>query len=258
MNITIVGSGNVAFTLARGLQKVPDVSVLQILSRNRRSGEQLADMLSCSYSNDAADLHMNTDLCLLCVGDSAITRLAQQLPTFASCLYAHTSGTVPSTALAQFAHFGVFYPLQTLSKERHIEWNSIPVLITGNDPASTSALSVLATKLGSPTSKIADEQRLVVHLAAVISNNFSTALTAVGAEILKAEGLDPVLLHPLLKEGVAKICELGALKAQTGPAIRQDLTTMDRHLALLKDDEQLQGLYRDLSALILRLHQRRD
>lgn len=250
LKISLIGSGNFAWTFARGVEPVNDLEIVQVISRSLQHASQLASYCHAQASNRLSALTDETDICLIAVNDDAIPVVAAQLPTFSNTIFAHTAGSVDSLVLGQFTHHGVFYPLQTLSKNVPMPWSNIPVLTTSSNPIVGGTLSTLGGKLGSSVLKITDEQRLSVHLAAVLANNFSNAMYGAASGLLADSGLPFSLLHPLIQEGASKATRLDPIDAQTGPAIRGDHSVQKKHLSLLEDYPQLKELYQLVSQFI--------
>lgn len=250
MNISIVGSGNVATTLVRGLAKLDDVRVGQIIGRNRLAVERLSSLAQASPCMDLSKMDHQFELCLIAVSDDAITEIVKNLPTDSEKIYAHTSGSIPRTVLDKYENNGVFYPLQTLSSNHEIAWSEIPVFITGSDRTTESTLSALASKLGANSEKITDDQRQDLHLSAIFANNFTNALYGIAHDLVKASKMDFSLLRPLILETARKVQVMYPKDAQTGPAKRDDLKIIDEHLTLLRKHEDWQELYTRMSQVI--------
>jgi len=250
MNIAIVGSGNVATVMARGIADLPDANVTQIISRNPNNARQLADMVGAEASGHLADLRADFDICMLAISDDAIAKVADHLPIHPDKIYVHTSGSVSGSVLSKHGRNGVFYPLQTISKNRNLPWSEIPLFLTASDPATLGMLSALASKLGAPHQKISDEQRSTLHLAAVFANNFSNAMYSISDQILASADLDFAALKPLIAETARKAQELKPSAAQTGPALRGDVEVMEKHLKLMQNNPEWQEIYRKISVAI--------
>jgi predicted short-subunit dehydrogenase-like oxidoreductase (DUF2520 family) len=166
----------------------------------------------------------------------------------------HCSGAAPSQVLAQGnLSYGVFYPVQSFSYGVLPDFSQIPVCLTAGNPDGLERLQALAVALKSPTHLLSDEQRSQVHLAAVLVNNFSNHLYALADQWMEAQQLPFSLLHPLLQETARKAVLAHPRSVQTGPALRGDQATINRHLNALRDQPELADLYQRLTDSIQRL-----
>ena len=190
---------------------------------------------------------------ILAVKDDAIVKVAGQLGYLnkGKRIFAHTSGATSSTVLAPYFHnYGIFYPLQTFSRTIPIDFDQLPLCIYGNDVVSNQQLTQLAKTICPNVYHLDDKQRRVLHVGAVMVNNFTNHLFAVTSEICKKEKLPFELLKPLIQETVNKLAYLDPKAAQTGPAARGDQGTINTHLNYLDSFPAYQELYRLLSASI--------
>ena len=252
--IVLLGSGNLATQIGPALVAAGAV-VVQVFSRRISNARILAKKLDCRATNKVATIVTDADLYLFAISDGAIRKVAEDLskhlPPKSNPIFAHTSG---ATALLVFKgltqNYGIFYPLQTFSKERLADFSTIPFCIDGNRKKVKTQLTELADTLSPNVHLIDDQQRATLHLAAVFVNNFTNALFGVGKEILDTHEIPFSLLTPLILETAKKVAQNEPLKMQTGPARRGDRATQERHLGLLTDHPSLQALYQELSNLI--------
>jgi predicted short-subunit dehydrogenase-like oxidoreductase (DUF2520 family) len=242
MNIVIIGSGNVAAVLGRKL-KAAGHNIMQIMSRNASAASVLAYEWDTESANYMSLLNKTADVYLIAVSDDAISDIATGLH-LPGKVVAHTAASVPKEAIKNITqHYGVFYPLQSLRKEMN-DLPDIPVFYDGSDAVAKQKLEQLANSISSQPAVIAgDEQRLKLHVAAVIVNNFVNHLYTLAEEYCKKEGIDFRQLLPLIEETASRIKEVLPNEVQTGPAIRHDKETIQKHLELLKDHPQLKNLY---------------
>lgn len=248
--VVLIGAGNVGWHLGRRF-KEKGISVAQVFSRNRDRAAALGAELACSFT-DRLDKIIPLDDCLylLAVKDDSIPEVAAQLANLSNTqrAMAHTSGAVESTVLKEhFENYGVFYPLQTLSRDRSVDFAKIPLCIYGPNQALEKALEALARRLSDQVQVINDQERKILHVAAVFVNNFSNHLFAVGKQIVEKESLSFDLLRPLIAETAAKVMENPPEKMQTGPARRGDQKTILAHLRYLQKHPEFQNLYRLIS-----------
>jgi predicted short-subunit dehydrogenase-like oxidoreductase (DUF2520 family) len=154
------------------------------------------------------------------------------------------------------SNYGVFYPLQTFSKSRKVDFSDIPICIEANHPSNLMKLEELGQKISNTVSQINSEERKTLHLAAVFTNNFVNHFYAIGAEILQAKKLDFELLKPLIRETAAKIEALDPVEAQTGPAKRNDQTIIGLHLKMLRNKPEYQKIYSFVTESIFQVHKK--
>ena len=208
-NIVLIGSGNLAEALARAISRTEGATLLQIFARNAKRGTALALENGTAWSSDPRELAA-ADLYILAVSDAAIGPLAENLPIPAEAAVVHTAGGIGIEALpARFNRRGVFYPLQTFTKGRNVNFAEIPIFVEGNDEAFTSELEIFARKLSRTIYRTDSAQRVRLHLAAVFACNFVNHLYALGGEVLHGTGLPFDVLKPLITETAAKAVDSG-------------------------------------------------
>lgn len=254
MKITLVGAGNVGWHLGRKLHSC-GLKIVQVFSRQAPKARELAAQTSADFTDNLASITPGADLYLLTVSDDAIAPIAHFLAAngLGGKLFAHTSGATPMRVFkgqSAPARYGVFYPLQTFSKNRKPDFSQIPFCVDANTDADRELLFSLAKKLSPKVYHIDDEQRAVLHLAAVFVNNFANHLFHAGYEILAKKNLSFELLLPLIRETAAKLDDGSPCDMQTGPARRKDRETIQRHLDLLKNQPEYRHLYEVLTESI--------
>ena len=250
--IVLIGAGNVGYHLGQRLAAV-GLPLVQVYSRTALHAHELALLTGAQPTVELGDITPDADLYLLAVPDDHIASVARTLRAFLpeQALVAHTSGATPSSLLAAyFTRYGVFYPLQTFSRGRAVDFSQAPLCIHAGQAADLTALIQLAQLLSNTVSAIDDQQRAVLHVAAVFVNNFVNYLYQVGHAITTQAQLPHELLQPLIAETAAKVQTLAPHQAQTGPAIRGDQATIQRHLTYLQAHPQWQAIYQLLSSCI--------
>jgi predicted short-subunit dehydrogenase-like oxidoreductase (DUF2520 family) len=256
MKIALIGAGNVAYHLSKRFAEC-GVKVIQVFSRTQSRADIVAAKCNAEAITDLSKISRNCDVYLLAVSDSAIPEVSATLVKlgFKSKLIAHTSGATPSTTLSESgcSRFGVFYPLQTMSKLSHPDFNKIPLCVDSINETDLALLTELGLKICPNVFHIPDTQRAVLHVAAVFVNNFANHMFHIGKEILDASDLPFRLLLPLIQETVVKLDQGTPEEMQTGPAKRGDLETVQRHVELLKPFPEYQELYRMLTMSIRRM-----
>lgn len=246
--IVIIGAGNVAYHLGKRFHEV-GLEVLQVFSRLEEKAQRLAGLIDASYTTDLQNLRQDADLYVLAVSDGAIEAVQAMLKHRISIdnLLVHTSGVTPQTVFSAFPNHGVFYPLQTFSVARSADFSIIPICIDAAQIKHIRALRELAKRISPNVYHITDEQRSKLHVAAVFINNFSNHLAQIAYDITVREGLSFDLLRPLMLETALKIQAHEPQKVQTGPAMRKDDESIQRHLEYLSFDPNLQAIYRMLT-----------
>lgn len=237
MTISIIGYGNVAFHLGKRLRE-KGIFINQIIGRNAEKAAWLADILSTDFETDFSKIKTDSDIYIIAVSDSAIPLVADKLSQILdNQLVVHTSGSIPSTILEPyFKNFGTFYPLQTFSLSSQPDFESIPFFINAPTIHSVDLLKNLGEQIAHNIYEIADDKRIVLHIAAVFINNFTNHLFQIGYDILEKEHLPFDVLKPLILETVHKIQNHKPEDMQTGPAKRGDLVTIEKHLEYLKNN----------------------
>jgi predicted short-subunit dehydrogenase-like oxidoreductase (DUF2520 family) len=258
MKIVLIGAGNVATHLGRKLVEVGE-EVVQVFSRKILNAGQLALELGAGYTNGLEGVVQNADLCIIAVHDDAIGEVAATLALNGDLdkLVVHTSGATPmrvfSDAAPNLRRVGVFYPLQTFSKIRQPDFSKIPICIDASKADDLAILNNLALKISPHIYPINDQQRATLHLAAVFVNNFTNHLFTIGEKILKDGDMPFEMLLPLIQETVSKLKDGPPAAMQTGPAIRHDDATIERHLRQLEGRPDLKEIYQLLTQSIVKL-----
>ena len=236
--VSIIGSGNVARHLIHAFQSNSKIELVQVFARNKKSLTHLLD--SNSVTSDYTQLQA-ADVYIIAVSDDAIAEISSQLP-FENQLVVHTSGTVPLTTLESKNRRGVFYPLQTFSKDKAVNFKTIPICLEAENEKDLQTLNQIASTISDAVYQINSEQRKALHVAAVFVNNFVNHLYQMGNEICDNNNVPFEILKPLIQETANKIVSLSPKEAQTGPAKRNDLTTIEAHQRFLTD-ENLSTIY---------------
>ena len=238
-SVSIVGNGKVARYVHRSLQ---DLMVnAEIFARNPRE----------AHERPLEALGTESDLCLICVSDDHIAQVSQSIPQ-QSGLVVHSSGTVSMEALdTKHAYRGIFYPLMSISEEATVDFKQIPFCLEATDDGKLTALQDWCQHLGLQHFHVPSSIRRQLHLAAVVSHNFSNYLYHWAYQSLKEVDLPMAILKPLLQQQLHQLDEQDPISRQTGPAIRGDEATLETHQRMLKDGE-LKELYRQISLLIQR------
>ncbi len=244
--IAIIGSGNLGSHLAINLQQA-GYRITQIFSQNISHAEQLACITGAEAIDNLLLLKANADIYFVCVKDDAIEKAAS-LIRLNDKIIAHTSASVSCEVLQQSSeNYGVFYPLQSFSKDITIDFSTIPIFIEADNTRVKHILTEVAESLSNEVHEADGHKRLALHVAAIFANNFSNYLFTAAEDIMSKEGLSFRLLLPLINETVRKIQSHSPKDMQTGPASRNDTHTIQKHLDYLADEKKLRQLYELLS-----------
>ncbi len=246
IRVTLIGSGNVAQHLIQAFSKTTAVNLVQVFSRQSEAVTHLVD--SRKVISDFNELQ-ETDVIIIAVTDDAIETVSNQIP-LQNQLVVHTSGSLAMTALNSKHRRGVFYPLQTFSKTKAVDFKNIPICLEAENETDYQTLENLADVISEVHYRVSSEQRRALHVAAVFVSNFVNHLYQIGSDICTENHLSFDILKPLIQETAQKIMTLTPNEAQTGPAKRHDTTTINAHLSFLTDANQKE-LYKLLTKSII-------
>lgn len=248
MRIVIIGSGNVAYHLAKAF-KESGVEVSQIFGRNGTELPRISKELNIPFSTENL---LDADLYIISVSDTSIPEVSTLIKK-EDCLVAHTSGSVPREALTGNYRKSVFYPLQTFSKSKKLDYSKIPFFIDAENKKDTEFLKNLASAISENVMFANDEKRKYIHLTAVFACNFVNHLYARAKEISDSQEIPFEYFLPLIDETTQKIHELDPKLAQTGPAVRGDNRILKLHEKLITDEEKLK-IYKTLNKSIKKMY----
>ena len=250
-DVVIIGSGNVAEAFARTLKECEGVVLRQIFARNEVRGRAIANMVGVEWCG-AMEHIAPADLYLIAVSDRAVADVATSLVVPDSAIVAHTAGSVPMDAIAERkGGRGIIYPLQSFTSGREVNLGDVPLFVEADNDTVKERLMSIASHISSRVEYADSERRRVIHLAGVFVNNFVNHLYAVGGDVVGGVGLDFDILKPLIAETAAKaIASNDPRSVQTGPAVRGDVVVTDRHMAMLRDDERKQQIYKHITESI--------
>ena len=245
IKISILGFGNVAQHLIHAFNKSREVKIVQIFSRNKQINTFSSEI---ELIADWEKL-IPVDVFIISVSDDAITEVSQQIPLI-NQLVVHTSGSVSLESISNNNRRGVFYPLQTFTKGKEVDFSQIPICIETEFSADLEILKKLAQNLSEKTFLINSKQRRALHVAAVFVNNFVNHMYQLGSEICQENQIPFGILEALIHETASKISNLSPTEAQTGPAKRNDQQTINAHLNFLENDLTKQTIYKLLTQSI--------
>lgn len=251
MKVVCIGAGRLAHHLMPALQ-LAGCDIVQVYNRTQWPAVLLAKrMHAASHTTDLKEINKNADLYFLTLSDDAISDIAHQLEELHDIqgIGIHCSGVLGPEILP-FNRRAVFYPLQTFSEHHEVEWQQTPILITADNKDVAESLKILAAKISSSVHEMTTEQKTVVHLAAVFANNFTNHMLTLAEDICKENNVPFEILKPLIEMTIHKALELGPSISQTGPAIRGDKLTIEKHLRLLEKHPEIAEVYKVITRSI--------
>ena len=244
MRIVIIGSGNLATQLALALKEAGK-EIIQVYSRTENHAKELAEKIGSAYTSDLDEISKNADIYIISVKDDAISEIAASVcGKNPNALFVHTAGSVPMDIFKNVAiHYGVFYPMQTFSKNRKVDFRSIPCFLEANDEITLNVIRQIAESVSDHVELADSEKRKKIHLAAVLACNFTNHCYRLAEKVLEEEQIDFNLFLPLIEETAQKVKVLSPKQAQTGPMVRYDVNVMNMQIDLL-NDERTKQIYR--------------
>ena len=253
MRVVVIGSGNVAESLAQAVAEAEGLELVQLFARNEERGRKVAELAKCEWSNTRL---AEADLYLISVSDNAVSECAKKLHTPENAVVAHTAGCCTLDTLAPHTHRAVFYPFQTFSVGREVDFSKIFLFIEAEDSATHAAATEFAKSL---TPNVADADSVLrskIHLVGVLASNFVNNMYATATEVLEGAGLTFDVIEQIITEVAAKaVASADPAAVQTGPAMRGDVPTMERHRELIGDNPLLRTIYDKISENIWRIRE---
>jgi len=251
-SVVIIGSGNVATHLGTAFLK-KGIDIKGVFSTTLDHAQELAEKLKTKAFASITDIPKDADAYLLAISDWALSETVRQLPSVDGIVM-HTSGSIGLGIFSgTIKRAAVFYPLQTFSKNKQVDLSLVPILIESDDTEIVESLKELGNKFSEHIKEVDSHQRKQLHLAAVFACNFSNYMYYIAQDLLQEKGLDFNLIKPLIKETAKKLDTLSPRAAQTGPAIRRDMKTLNRHLERLNKHPEYQEIYHLISEQIQNL-----
>lgn len=245
MRVVVVGSGNVAESLAQAIAESDELELVQVFARNEERGRKVAELAHSEWSNTSL---AEADLYLVSVSDNAVEGCAKSLHIPQNAVVAHTAGCCPIDALAPHEHRAVFYPFQTFSIGRKVDFTKGYIFVEGATEHALQTVEKMAHALTDKVMPADTARRAVIHLSGVFACNFANAMYANAAEVLAKEGLPFDIVAPVIEETAKKVIEShNPALSQTGPARRGDSQTLERHRKMLADDPAKRDLYDKIS-----------
>jgi predicted short-subunit dehydrogenase-like oxidoreductase (DUF2520 family) len=248
IKIVLLGTGNVATHLFKAFQNDESSEVIQVYNRSTKN----LDIFKSVNTTTSISKLKKADIYIIAISDDSISELSKKLQ-LRKKLVVHTSGAKPLQAISNQNKRGVFYPLQTFSSTKPVDFKTVPLCLEAEFDDDLILLEQLANIISNSVYHINSEQRKALHVAAVFVNNFVNHMYQKGEEICLEHNISFDILKPLIQETAAKIMTLSPEKSQTGPAIRSDKKVLQQHLEDLHSTTQ-QEMYKLLTQSIQQTH----
>jgi predicted short-subunit dehydrogenase-like oxidoreductase (DUF2520 family) len=248
--LSFTGAGRVAAALCREFHRKKFI-IRQIISESDNRGRKLAGLYGAEWS-DKPEFGDDTDLIIVAVPDHRLRDVLAGIKCSGRTVVAHTAGSYGLDVFPDhMKKTGVLYPLQTFTLGREMDLSTVPFFIEASDSNSSSILKSVAESVGASVRFTDTDHRKMLHLAAVFVCNFTNHLLTAGKDITEREGIPFDVLKPLITETFMKALEIGPENSQTGPAVRNDRSTIEGHLKLLAGFGELQHIYEMMTASII-------
>ena len=254
INISFIGAGRVANILSKQLF-LKGYHIVGFVSTEEKNGRNVASAVNATWSS-SMEFDDNVGLIIVAVSDRSLQKVLSEINCFPHTMVVHTAGSYGLDVFenTSILRKGVFYPLQTFSKEREISFDNLPFLIEASDEEGYLIMEDIIHELGAVFFRMDLENRKLYHLAAVFACNFTNYMLTSGKRVVSTKDLPFDLLKPLVEETVNKAFEIGPEKSQTGPGIRKDINTLNKHRELLSFDHELRQLYDRITESISRYY----
>jgi len=232
-NITLIGAGNVATNLAY-LFYNNGFKILQIYSKHIESTKKISKLIKTSATDKINNISNKSDLYIISVSDNSYSEILNKLKINKNSFIVHTSGSININIFTKkYNNYGVFYPLQTFTKNKLIDFKNIPICIEANTTENQEILKKFASNFSDNINIINSEQRKTIHLSAVFASNFTNHMLDIAYRINEKNNINPNILLPLINETIKKTTENHPKNNQTGPAIRNDNKIISEHIDML-------------------------
>jgi predicted short-subunit dehydrogenase-like oxidoreductase (DUF2520 family) len=250
--VVIIGAGNVAYHLVRSITSSGN-KLVQIYNRTL---SHILPPSQTSVTGTINSISQDADIYIICVKDMAISDIASKL-NLKDKLVVHTSGNRSMDLLKSCStNYGVFYPIQSFTKNIPINFKKIPLVIEANNEEAQEMLVDFSRTISSQVILMNEMDRQKLNVAGVFVNNFTNYIYSLAHDYLKNEGIDFNVLQPLIQNTVDKLSLGNPQDMQTGPAVRNDTETIQAHLALLDSYPQLKEIYQDVTQSIIHYHKK--
>ncbi len=251
--IAIIGTGNVAWHLGEAFENAGH-TVTEVYGRSLMKARGISERLYATLPKEDLDFsESDAEIFVMAVTDEAIPELADAIILPEEAILVHTSGSVPLDMLSYSSaqYTGIFYPLQSFTKGRKMDISDVPFLLEAEDREVMRALKLLAKSISPLCYEVNGKDRMAIHVAAVFVSNFTNHMIRIGEEVIQRQGLDFEIMKPLLIEQISKCLEIGPMKSQTGPALREDISTLESHHQFLAYNPSFAEIYKVVSQDIM-------
>jgi len=256
-NISFAGAGRAGSAVCRELFN-SGFRIELVVSETESNGRSLADSCKALWSSDLV-FPDSTQVIIVAVPDQRLKSILDDIKCHPDTLVVHTAGSFGLEVFPErIRKKGVFYPLQTFSKNRNVSFRGLPFLLESSDNQSSVMLTNLAESIGGKVYFVDTEHRKILHLAAVFVCNFTNHMLTEGKDVAARAGFSFEVLVPLINETISKALMIGPEKSQTGPAIRNDQNTIEKHLELLSFSPELQRIYKEMTQSIIKYYSNKD
>ncbi|MCK9321644.1 MAG: DUF2520 domain-containing protein [Bacteroidales bacterium] len=246
-DIVILGSGNVANHFAKALKKA-EINIKQIFGRNIETVSELAKSINSSYTTNIADIVQDADIYFFIMNDEANISICNQINIKPNCILAHTAGSQSINIFKnKTPNYGVFYPFQTFTKSVETDFSNVPICLEASNNKTYLEFEKIAQKLNCKTFNLDASKREIVHLSGVFAANFMNHCVNIAEVILTENNISTDIIKPLLEQSFFKLLNNKAANSQTGPAIRNDNFTIEKHIELIKENKQYSEVYQVLT-----------
>ena len=242
INISLIGTGRLSFNLMNEILDNKSLSLNQIYGRSKFRPKNISDQIE--YIKEIKNLK-KSDFYFIAVSDIEIETISNKINSYDGIVI-HLSGSTNINVLSIHKNHGVFYPLQTFSYDSNLSFKQIPILIEANSKINLSKIKKLADIFSKKVYKMNSSKRLVCHISATIANNFSNHMIVSAEKILEENKINKSIIKPLIFETFNKLNKMSAKDAQTGPALRNDYITIEKHLKQLVNSDFL-DLYKEVT-----------
>lgn len=255
-SISFIGAGKVAKALCQQFYNT-GFRIHDIVSKSGATGLLLADLCNATPKSDLGFTE-DTDIIIVAIPDDAVQGVLKNISCGENAIVAHTAGSLGLDIFpSRLKHTGVFYPLQTFSADRELDFKDIPFFLEASDTFTSEVLSNLAGSISEKINFADAEHRRLLHISAVFVSNFTNYMLSAGKKVAGDGGFEFEILRPLINETISKALDRGPELSQTGPAFRNDQGTIDKHLALLSFSPDLQNLYKEITKSIMSFYNKK-
>lgn len=255
--IMIIGAGNVASHMGKRLVEC-GFEISYVVSRNIQKALHLSSIIGGIASDVIPEIINSVDVIIISINDSEYKNVIESLNPSKNVLVVHTSGSVGMDVFeGKEYNYGVLYPFQTLTKNRDVDFSSVPLFVEFKNEKSRENIEFIAQKLSNNVMEVNSLQRSYIHLAAVFACNFVNHMFVISEDILKTQNIQFSVLHSLIRETFEKAIETSPFELQTGPALRNDQNILQKHIGLI-DDPKIREVYQIMSNLIKEKHSEND